>query len=131
MELRPTNGKPSEDRQPTDSFGQPANTQEDSANFGIPPSDSSKAHYRADTDSNQQALHHTLGPGRNQAASGSHTHDGTTSPKLGLYKFDTTVGQEGKIIPSLVVTGSKGGNAALASLIAMLKNFIDFTDTTT
>lgn len=39
-------------------------------------------HNNADTDSGRTALHHTLGPGRNQAASGSHTHDGNDSPRL-------------------------------------------------
>lgn len=42
----------------------------------------SKFHNNADTDSSRTALHHTLGPGRNQAASGSHRHDGNDSPML-------------------------------------------------
>lgn len=41
-----------------------------------------KFHNNADTDANRTALHHTLGPGRNQAASGSHRHDGNDSPRL-------------------------------------------------
>lgn len=32
-------------------------------------------HSNADTDSRPEALHHTIGSGANQAASGSHTHD--------------------------------------------------------
>lgn len=39
-------------------------------------------HNNADTDASRTALHHTLGPGRNQAASGAHTHDGNDSPRL-------------------------------------------------
>lgn len=41
-----------------------------------------KFHNNADTDANRTSLHHTLGPGRNQAASGSHRHDGNDSPRL-------------------------------------------------
>lgn len=39
-------------------------------------------HNNADTDATRTAIHHTLGPGRNQAASGSHSHDGNDSPRL-------------------------------------------------
>lgn len=39
-------------------------------------------HNNADTDAGRTALHHTLGPGRNQAASGAHMHDGNDSPRL-------------------------------------------------
>ena len=41
-----------------------------------------KFHTNADTDSSRTALHHTLGPGANQAAKGNHTHDGNDSPQL-------------------------------------------------
>ena len=75
-------------------------------------------HERCDVDSSQIANHHTLGSGRNQASPGNHRHDGTTSPKVG-----TDMG--------LSITGSKGGNAALTSLIAMLKQVMEFTDGTT
>lgn len=75
-------------------------------------------HFRDDVDSGVAAHHHTLGINRNQAAPGDHVHDGSASKKLGS-------GQ------SLAITGSKGSNAALASLIAMLSNFIDFDDNTT
>lgn len=42
----------------------------------------SRFHSNADTDSSRTALHHTLGPGKNQAASGNHSHDGNDSPRL-------------------------------------------------
>lgn len=132
MELKPTNSNPESDRPASvDSFGQPTNTREDETHLGTTPADSTKAHYRADTDSSKQALHHTLGSGRNQAAPGDHNHDGTTSGKLGKYAFDSTVGQEGKVVSTLSISGSRGGNAAVASIIALLGNFIDFKDNTT
>lgn len=45
-----------------------------------------KAHTNADTDGSAKAIHHTLGPGPNQAAAGNHTHDGggTTTLDLGI-----------------------------------------------
>ena len=42
---------------------------------GAPPATLSAARALADTDSSQFALHHTLGPGANQAAAGDHSHD--------------------------------------------------------
>lgn len=75
-------------------------------------------HARSDLDSSTTAQHHTLGIGHNQASSGDHTHDGIATRKLGTGL-------------SLTLTGSKGGNVALGNLITLLKNFVDFTDTTT
>lgn len=85
-------------------------------------------HTHSDLDSFRQAQHHTLGNGRNQAAGGDHVHDGINGKKLGLYQM-TSGG--GATQTSLVLTGAKGGNVALTNLIALLKNFIDFTDNTT
>lgn len=75
-------------------------------------------HHRSDVDSSVASQHHTLGISRNQAAPGDHIHDGSASRKLGAGR-------------NLTISGSKGGNAALSSLITMLKNFIEFTDNTT
>jgi hypothetical protein len=75
-------------------------------------------HSRSDVDSAQSAQHHTIGIGHNQAASGDHVHDGSSSRKIGTGL-------------NLAISGSKGGNAALASLITMLGNVIDFDDNTT
>ena len=61
-------------------------------------------HAFSDVDSDANAQHHTLGPGVAQASPGSHTHDGTTSALL----FSGTI------------TGSRGGNAALANLISTI-----------
>lgn len=75
-------------------------------------------HTKADTDAGPFASHHTLGPGRNQASPGSHMHDGKASKKVG----------DGL---GLVITGSRGGNAALTSLLSALAKVIQFTDSTT
>jgi hypothetical protein len=126
MELTPSNS-------PTDPFGQvtPEQQTKDSAHQGPIPEIVNQAHFRADTDSHQHALHHTLGKGRNQSAPGAHIHDGVDSLMLGPMIFDSTPGNEGKIIPSLSISGSRGGNAALASVIALLQQVINFTDNTT
>lgn len=75
-------------------------------------------HVRSDVDSGPFAQHHTLGIKHNQASFGDHVHDGKSSRKIGLGL-------------NLSVSGSKGGNAALASLLLMLGQIIEFTDSTT
>lgn len=75
-------------------------------------------HSRSDVDASQSAQHHTIGIGHNQASAGDHVHDGSSSRKIG----------QGL---KLSISGSKGGNAALASLITMLKNVVEFEDNTT
>lgn len=62
-------------------------------------------HTNADTDATNEALHHTLGTGSNQAASGSHRHDGTDSFLL---------------LEGYTLSGSRGGNSALATVIGAL-----------
>lgn len=62
-------------------------------------------HTNDDLDSRKEAHHHTLGPGANQAAAGNHRHDGGDSELL---------------ISGNVITGSRGGNAAVASMISIL-----------
>lgn len=83
-----------------------------------PPGEVNTYHTRSDLDSSTLAQHHTLGIGHNQAAAGDHVHDGLSSRKIGTGL-------------SITVTGSRGGNAALASLITALKTVIDITDSTT
>ncbi len=72
-------------------------------------------HKNADTDVNKTSIHHTLGPDANQAAPGNHTHDGSTSPQL---------------LVGVSITGSRGGNVALASVIDVLEA-LGATDNTT
>ncbi len=62
-------------------------------------------HKKSDVDSSANAQHHTIGPRKNQAADGAHTHDGSNSLL---------------ILEGVTLSGSRGGNAALASVIAAL-----------
>lgn len=64
-----------------------------------------KFHQHSDVDSARDSQHHTLGTGVNQASPGSHRHDGNDSFQL---------------LEGVEITGSKGGNTALASVIAAL-----------
>lgn len=87
-----------------------------SGKFGRPaPNDVREFHTNDDVDVESGSHHHTLGPGVNQAASGAHNHDGNNSPML----------LEGEAI-----TGSKGGNTAIASIVAVLVK-LGATDSTT
>lgn len=82
-----------------------------------PPSaeDVERFHTQADTDARKEAIHHTLGSGTNQAAPGDHTHRGGDSlPLLG----------------GITLTGSRGGNIALLSVIQALVA-LGATDSTT
>lgn len=76
-------------------------------------------HTHSDVDGNPKAQHHTLGPAQNQAASGNHTHDGGQSAKLD------------KLMEDITISGSRGGNAALANLLSALANNFGLKDTTT
>lgn len=74
--------------------------------FGRPdPGSVKEFHVNADTDSDRQAIHHTIGPGVNQAASGAHSHDGQDSPLL---------------LEGITITGAKGTAACDSSIIAAL-----------
>lgn len=73
-------------------------------------------HTRADTDSSALAAHHTLGVKHDQASPGDHKHNGVGSLFL---------------MEGITITGSKGGNAALADLITKLAAALGFTDATT
>lgn len=72
-------------------------------------------HENADTDGGVGSIHHTLGPGRFQAAAGSHRHDG---------------GDSGLLLDGVNLTGSRSGGAALSSVIAALVA-LGATDATT
>lgn len=72
-------------------------------------------HTYDDVDIGPDSHHHTLGPGVNQSASGAHNHDGNNSVLL---------------LEGVTITGSKGGNTALASVIAALAQ-MGATDSTT
>lgn len=83
-----------------------------------PPGQVNALHTRDDVDSGQLAHHHTCGIGHNQASPGDHVHDGISSRKIGTGL-------------AITITGSRGGNAAVASIIAALKQVMEVTDSTT
>jgi len=63
-------------------------------------------HKNADTDSRTESIHHTLGPGPNQASPGSHSHDGSDSVQ---------------ILAGMTLTGSKATPSTMwPSIIAAL-----------
>ena len=71
-------------------------------------------HEQSDLNTRSEEQHHTLGPSQNQAAPGNHNHDGGTS--IPLWEGNT-------------ISGSRGGNMALASVISILvqKGAVDAT----
>lgn len=112
----PNNASPHADR---DNNANYFNSDKDFSKFSpFSPITVNQMHTRSDIDSGPTAQHHTLGYGRNQASPGSHVHDGTTSKPIGAGL-------------GLTVSGSKAGNAALASLILQLQKIMDLKDVTT
>ena len=65
----------------------------------------SEFHTNSDVDQDKESQHHTIGTNEFQAAAGSHTHNGSDSLQL---------------LTDREITGSRGGNTALASVIAIL-----------
>lgn len=78
--------------------------------------ESNDFHARDDVDTSTLAHHHTLGTKHDQAAPGDHRHQGENSLQL---------------MEGIIVSGSKGGNAALTDLITKLAEVLGFTDATT
>lgn len=72
-------------------------------------------HTNDDVDKDANAHHHTLGGGANQAAPGPHRHDGTDSVSL---------------LEGIELSGSRGGNLALQSVVQALV-VLGATDNTT
>lgn len=77
----------------------------------------SEFHKNASVDSRKEDIHHTVGPGSAQAASGTHRHNGSDSPLL---------------LEGMIITGNKTTAPAsvLASIILVLKK-LGATDSTT
>lgn len=71
-----------------DQYGQVDIADRDKSRMGEFPSPTDSSHYRSDVDSSKQALHHSLGTGRNQAAQGDHQHDGQSALKMGTFEFN-------------------------------------------
>lgn len=91
---------------------------QEKGNEAPPPGQVNTFHSRSDVDSSTGSQHHTIGIGHNQASAGDHNHDGLSSRLIGKGL-------------GMTVSGSRGGNAALASLITQLKTVLDLTDGTT
>lgn len=72
-------------------------------------------HTYADTNTRKESIHHTLGTQPTQAASGDHKHRGGDSLLL---------------LEGITITGSRGGNIALLSVIQALVA-LGATDSTT
>jgi hypothetical protein len=72
-------------------------------------------HANSDLDVRPEAQHHTIGPQPAQAASGAHTHNGSDSVQL---------------LAGVTIVGARGGNTAVASIIAALVK-LGATDSTT
>jgi hypothetical protein len=72
-------------------------------------------HTNSDLDTRPEAQHHSLGPNSAQAAPGDHMHDGGSSSLL---------------LAGVTLSGSRGGNVALVSVIAALAK-LGATDNTT
>jgi hypothetical protein len=85
---------------------------------GFSPEEVQDIHSRSDVDASDKSQHHTLGTGRFQSSPGNHVHDGYRSSKIGQNM-------------GITISGSRGGNAALASVIDALKLVMDITDNTT
>ena len=62
-------------------------------------------HTNCDVDQDKEAFHHTIGTGATQAAAGSHVHNGADSLML---------------LDGVKLSGSRGGNTALVSIIGAL-----------
>jgi hypothetical protein len=95
------------------SFG--ATGQTDKEPFTFDSRTVAKLHHFDDLDVDRTSHHHSLGVNSNQATPGPHNHDGTTSVQL---------------LAGVTLTGSKAGNAALASVCAALAT-LGATDSTT
>lgn len=82
---------------------------------GIDPRVVAKIHARDDTDAAQYSHHHTLGIKHDQASAGDHSHDGSSSRKVGA---------------GLSLTCDTGVSTAvdLANLFTMLHKIVEFTE---
>lgn len=101
----------------TDSSANSNAAQGSSVNSGMRPEGRvvNEFHTNDDVDRDANAHHHTLGPNANQSAPGSHRHDGSDSVLLGA---------------GITISGAKGGNTAVASIISAMVQMFGVTDST-
>lgn len=83
--------------------------------------DVNEFHTNDDTDRDLKGHHHTIGIGRNQATSGTHTHRGVDSRKIGDNTLMILTGE-------LVWEDIADAQTAFNNLVTMLKQVINFTD---
>jgi hypothetical protein len=81
----------------------------------VDPKTVAKFHEKDDVDASYDSHHHTLGTKNGQSSPGDHNHNGKNSVKL---------------LKGTTITGSRGGNAAVASIISALVK-LGATDNTT
>jgi len=81
-------------------------------------------HTKDDVDGGQQSHHHTLGPGRNQAATGLHIHDGSNGRLIGK---DMGLALTGLKVPATVADC----NVLINSLYNALSKVMDLRDART
>lgn len=117
--VKPFKGRPIPESGP-DEYGQVNNADRDHSRLGQNPNLSAQAHLHSDVNSSVQALHHTLGMGRNQAAQGNHSHDGITGRKIGPLEMDPA--NPGKTRPQLTLA------ATAADIRTFLHQFFEFRD---
>lgn len=84
--------------------GQGQSDQISGQNLQPNPDEVNNFHRYSDVDVSPESQHHTLGMDPNQTSQGDHTHDGKNS----------------KTLYAGTITGSRGGNVALASLLSAL-----------
>lgn len=101
------------------------------------PSQVAAFHRNSDVDSSPLAQHHTLGIRPNQSSPGDHTHNGRDSRELDVYSKSETYSKteaDNKFFDRttpMTITGSRGGNVALASLLSALSSEGIIIDNTT
>ena len=87
----------------------------------------SDGHGGVDADNGPQALHHTLGSGKFQAAAGNHTHPGSVTPAVAVAVQDsttvTTFGDLTHVGPTVTVTVGPSGSVVLF-ISAQLQNTV-------
>lgn len=80
-----------------------------------------RTEHESSVDNSWNALHHTIGLKHDQASSGDHTHNGVNSNTI----------DPSKLMAGITITGSRGGNVALANLLTALSSTFGFTNGTT
>lgn len=112
-----------------DDYGQVNTPDKDRSRMGGSANHATESHYRADTDASQGALHHTLGPGRNQSAPGNHQHDGMTSQKIGPFEANPSFNPALPIGPTnLQFRPAWTCPNTTAGIRELLHNFLEFRD---